>query len=57
MFDWVRTMHAVSRSNRLMEKFNVFGGGGKASSEERLMAEIEALERQVRQIVALSFAS
>ena len=50
MAGWTKTMHLISGSNRLMEKLNIFGGRGKqaASAEERLVAEIEALERQVR---------
>lgn len=50
MASWTKTMHFISGSNRLMERLNVFGGGRKkaAASEERLVAEIEALERQVR---------
>lgn len=48
MADWVKTMNLVSRSNRVMDKLNIFGGSAKASSEEGLVAEIEALERKVR---------
>lgn len=50
MAGWTKTMHLISGSNRLMEKVNIFGGRGKnaASAEQRLVAEIEALERQVR---------
>lgn len=48
MLDWVKAMHFVSSSNRVMDKLNFLGRGGeKSSSEERLVAEIEALERQV----------
>lgn len=46
MWDWVMTMHFVSGSNRAMDKLRFFGGR-KQSSEERLVGEIEALERQV----------
>lgn len=46
MWDWVMTMHFVSGSNRAMDKLKFFGGS-KQSSEERLVGEIEALERQV----------
>lgn len=50
MADWAKAMHLISGSNRVMEKLNFFGGRGKnkASEEERLVAEIEALERKVR---------
>lgn len=47
MADWVKTMHLISGSNRAMEKLSFFRGSNQASSEERLVAEIEALERQV----------
>lgn len=47
MTNWVNTMHFISGSNRAMEKLNIFGGAAKESSEARLVAEIEALERQV----------
>lgn len=53
MADWVKAMHFVSSSNRVMEKLNFLGGSKKASSEELLVAEIEALERQVRAFDAL----
>lgn len=46
VLDWVIAMNFVSRSNRAMDKLRLFGGS-KQSSEERLVAEIEALERQV----------
>lgn len=50
MAGWTKTMHLISGSNRLMERVNIFGGRGKkaASAEEKLVAEMEALERQVR---------
>lgn len=49
MAHWVKTMNLVSGSNRFMEKWNPFSGWGKSktSSEERLVEEMEALERQV----------
>ena len=47
VLNWVKAMHFVSSSNRVMAKLNFLGGDKKASSEERLVAEIEALERQV----------
>ncbi|CAN0477297.1 unnamed protein product, partial [Ectocarpus sp. 8 AP-2014] len=47
---WTKTMHFISGYNRVMERLNVFGGRGgrkdRAASEERLLAEIEALERK-----------
>lgn len=49
---WTKAMHFISGSNRFMERLNVFGSRGgrkdKAASEERLLAEIEELERKVR---------
>ena len=57
MADWVKAMHFVSTSNRVMEKLNFLGGKKKASSEERLVAEIEALERQVRAVDVLVIRS
>ncbi|CAM9247463.1 unnamed protein product [Pylaiella littoralis] len=52
MADWIKTMNLVSSSNRFMEKWNPFSGRGKnkASSEERLVEEIEALERKNHQL-------
>ncbi|CAN0286028.1 unnamed protein product [Ectocarpus fasciculatus] len=51
---WTKTMHFISGYNRVMERLNVFGGGGgrkdRAASEERLLAEIEALERKNHQL-------
>lgn len=51
---WTKTMHFISGYNRVMERLNVFGGRGgrkdRAASEERLLAEIEALERKVRRV-------
>lgn len=50
MAGWTKTMHLISGSNRLMEKYRFGGSRGTkaAETEERLVAEIEALERQVR---------
>eukprot|EP00752_Nemacystus_decipiens_P005134 g4658.t1 len=52
MAGWTKTMHLISGSNRMMEKLNIFGGRGKkaAETEERLVADIEALERQNHQL-------
>lgn len=59
MAQWTKTMHFISGSSRMMKKLNflgrmmgrlnIFGGGreSKASYEEQLVAEIEALERKV----------
>lgn len=47
MMNWVNTMHFISGSNRAMARLNIFGRAAKESSEARLVAEIEALERQV----------
>ena len=46
MVSWVKTMHFISSSNRVISRSNIFGGNAK-TSEARLAAEIEALERQV----------
>ncbi|CAN0115646.1 unnamed protein product [Ascophyllum nodosum] len=45
MVSWVKTMHFISSSNRVISRSNIFGGNVK-TSEARLAAEIEALERQ-----------
>eukprot|EP00903_Cladosiphon_okamuranus_P008695 g8331.t1 len=52
MAGWTKTMHLISGSNRLMERINIFGGRGKnaASAEQKLVAEMEALERQNHQL-------
>ncbi|CAM9186390.1 unnamed protein product [Ectocarpus sp. 6 AP-2014] len=51
---WTKTMHFISGYNRVMERLNVFGGRGgrkdSAASEERLLEEIEALERKNHQL-------
>lgn len=52
MADWVKTMHLISGSNRMMEKLNIFGRSSATASQERLASEIETLERQVKDTTA-----
>ncbi|CAN0163634.1 unnamed protein product [Scytosiphon promiscuus] len=53
MLDWTKAMHLISRSNRVMEKLSpsrFWSKKEQGSSEERLLEEMEALERQNHQL-------